>query len=596
MNQNAIPGVGIQGASAPTGASAFNPVNNQTIDYGRSDLATIASKNNLAGINALGGFNPVNTASQASAGGFTSSAQPIINQQSAQGISGATNNLMNGGMPQGSQPQYPPQYPQSGVSAQGQGTTPQTPLGSTLQTMQGNTLAGYQSGLGAINSNYQIQLQNAQLSNQQLGLSYNTALGGLNQQYNQAFQQLQTQHMNTIGAAVSQMSQADPMGLQNSSFSSGYVGKVNDMYSQQASFLTSAYNQQQVALQNGQASAALNIQQQINQAQANFSQQIASLNQGLANSMSGIAQFGQQQQTTTTSQFTQLLNSTQLTGVNAQATTGELQQQFPNLFQLGQQAGFQPDQIAQSIRTGTQAQASLLQRRSDLALKWQTATAQYGNAINPGGGTSGSGATSPATGLSDWGSKLITGGGGAALTSSGGQSVTKALTGMISSASPDNLNTLIGFVNSGNSNVFTSSVGGLLNSFFGANIGDITSSKDVASAASEFLGINPTILSNLSNQSVGTRAQVVNAVLGGLKSKIESESGVNSKLYNLKPIAPDLDSAHSNIVNALSSIGQSLTSNGYQTSVGGGANLNSMSWSPQDVWSNFTSGFSNSGK
>ena len=577
---------------APSNTVVQNPTPGaSSIDYGNAAQAQIVSANlaNAAstkidytgsGLNPSinSGYSPIANANQPTASGFNSSAQVGVNQNSVVGMTNATNGIINGGQPQQQPPQPQFQQPQQGGQDSG--------ANNTVGFMAGQAAGAYQTGVGAYTQAYNLQLQNAQLANQSIGLQYNTALAGLNQQYNQQFQTLQTQHMNTIGAAVQQMSQADPMGTQSSSFASGYIGKVNDMYSQQASFLNAAYNQQQVALQNGQAQAAIGIQQQINAAQSQFSQGIAQLNQGLASSMTSIAQFAQgqsnfQQSRSLQSQtnFESALKGTNLTGVDPNASLADLQSNYPNLFTEGQQAGFSDEQVAQSIKTGTLATKNTQIAQQNLYNQLYRTQAQFG--ANPNGGNP-NGTNPTGSTLSPFGQSLLSAGGTASVAPH--TDVVNAIGGMASAASPGNLKSLTDFVNSGNTSALTTVVGGMLNGFLGTNIGNITSAKDVGTAVSENLGISADF-AGLANQSPQTRAKVVQSILQSLQGKLQEKSKTYGSEYNISNLAPQLDAANSKLTDAIQSL-SSMSGTPASASAGGSpgsltslySGLNNMNW------------------
>lgn len=513
--------------------------------------------------------------------GFVSSAQPQVNQQTQTATTNAANNLVNPGQQPQTQPQGVQQTgtqanTQNGGSNQGTGNTQPTGTDQNGKYDPNSGWGGFMSyatnlisqttgaSANALSNSYNLTLQNAALANQQIGLQYSTALGGLNTQYNQAFQQLQTQHANTVGAAVSQMATADPQGVNTSSFAGGYIGKINDMYNQQATFLTSAYNQQQVALQNGQASAALGIQQSINSANAQFGTQMAGLQQGMATALMGIGQFGVSQENFQQSRllqsqalFESSLKGSNLAGVDPNATTTQLEMQFPILFQEGQQAGYSSDAVADSIRQGTISYKNSQIAQQNLYLSYARAQAEYGgNALNIGGG-SGSNTPSGSTTLSPWAQGIISSSaGGAALSAH--PEVLKTLTDMTTAASPQNIQAISDFVNTGNTDKVSSVLGGFLNGLFGANLGNITSSQDLISSGSTYLsklGIDPKTFSNLANQTPQTRAEVMLGVINNVEGQLMSSGNINSKVYNLSPVAGDLDSAYQ----SLKTVKQQLT-------------------------------------
>lgn len=243
------------------------------------------------------GFNPITSSAQPSGSGFTSSAQPIINQQMNTGVANGMNSVNGGTSPtSGQNPSGQNPSGQNQPSPQ-QGGAPQQPVDpvtAAFQQYSGQVANVLQSttanSTNAASNVYNATIQNAQLANQSIGLQYNTALGNLNTQYQQSFQQLQQQHAQSVGSATAAIAAADPLGMQGGSFASSYVGKINDLYSQQATFMNNAYSQQQTSLANGDMQASLGIQQQINTAQANFGQQLAQIQSG---AMSTVLQMGQ---------------------------------------------------------------------------------------------------------------------------------------------------------------------------------------------------------------------------------------------------------------------------------------------------------------
>jgi hypothetical protein len=522
---------------------------------------------------------------QTAPSGIVSSAQVPINQQSGQAVSNGTSAITGLGGP--TPPQPAPQTTQQGgqQTSTGEGnntnqSTQYNPSGNYMDTMNymmGFLGQGVQAGENAAGNAYQTQIANAALANQQLQLSYNTSLGSLNQQYNQSFQQLQTQHANTVGAAVSQMSAADPMGVQSSSFATGYIGKINDIYSQQSDFLTQAYGQQQTALQNGEASAAIGIQQQINQASAQYGQQIASLQMGLAQSMQGIAQFGVtqanfQQSRTLQSQsnFDSFLKGTTLTGVNPDSSLQDLQASYPTLFTEGQQAGFSPDDVAKSIRTGTVA-----------AKNSQIAQERLYSEFGAGAGGSGGGSSAANATLSPFGQSLTSAGGSASIANH--PEITNQITAITSAASPQNLSSLTNYVQSGNTNAITKVLGGLLNGTLGINMANLQTAKDIGVQLQENLDIGADFAS-LANQSPTARAAVIKSVLTSLQGKMQAKAKGLANTYNLGNNVEDLDSANTNLQQTIDSLGgASGSSSGSSAPTGSMSSMYSgmqgMSWS-----------------
>ncbi len=338
-----------------------------------------------------------------SSSGISSSAQPTINSQTQGAVTGSTNNLMgnnqnNNSGYSGSNIAYsnPGNGNQntgiSNVKTDANGNSTTTNYSTTPAQLGSNSgdVTSYLYGLvqnstgqqiGSLNTSYQLSLQNAAIANQQLQLQYNTGLGSLNTQYQQAYQQLNTQHQNSIGSAISQIATADPFGTNASSANTGYINKINDMYSQQATFLTNSYNQQQVALTNGEIEGALGIQQSINNAQSSFSQNLASVMSGMNSALVGITQ--QQQSKTLQSQSlfesnlkstdlynTKLPDGTQLSSIT-DPNDSKLQDwiKTSTLGQQGLAAGYTPEQIGQSIVTGTNAQVSQQQKAQSLNLQ-----------------------------------------------------------------------------------------------------------------------------------------------------------------------------------------------------------------------------------
>lgn len=558
-------------------------------------------------------MNVGSTLNQTPSSGFVSSAQPTVNNQTGTAVSGSTSTLTGstgntGTNPQGTGTAYQPTSGEGGgvsMYDQNGNLTPQGFVNYATNQIVGAAGASRDAILGA----YNMTIQNAALANQSLQLQYNTALGKMNQEYAQNMQQLQTQHMNTIGSAVSQMAAADPMGVNSSSFATGYIGKINDMYSQTVGFLNAAYQQQQTALMNGEAEQAIAIQQGINNANAQLGSQIANLNSSMMQALVGaqqsgvqMSQFQQSKQLQAQGIFnTQLssmslpmdaltnsglvqgynkdgqpqMNLTLMKGLNDWISTGQMPTGLSSdqsralmtiindpTFQTGLQAGYQPSQIVQQMVQGSYRQQQIGLETSANIRAWQVAGAQYGNAVGGGGG----GTSTSASTMSSWGQGLINQG-GAALAAH--PEVLRTLTDISTAASPTNVNQLTDFVQTGSDNKLANVLGGVLNNLFGANLGDITSSKDLISSGATYLsklGIDPKSLSNLANQSPQTRAKVVIGILNGIESQLTTQSNMNSKVYNLSPIASDLDNAYQTIEAAKKQLGSTADPVGTATS------------------------------
>lgn len=560
-------------------------------------------------------YNSISSAAQPSSGGFVSSAQPVINTNTNTGLANGMNTV-NGGST-GSNPSGQTQASTQQSSNGTQGLDPVTSMFQNYSQQVGQVLSstvGNQTG--AAQNVYNATLQNAQLANQSIQLQYNTGLGQLNTQYNQQFQTLQTQHAQAVGSATAAIAAADPLGMQGGSFASGYVGKINDLFSQQASFLTAAYGQQQQALANGEMESTLGIQQQINTAQANFGQQLASIQSGAMQSLLqlgqtglGIAQFEQSRQLQSQSLFESTLKGTNLLGValpdgnslfdtttgKPNVTIGDLTgdngQPTPegssfiswlsgtSMYQQGIQAGYTPQQIAQAVLNGTSEQYNSYLSNKNLQL--ETAKAYSAGAVG------GSGSSTDTSNLSPLGQSIMQSSGGASLTyAKGGDSVMKTLNDVNEAATSDNINGMLGFVNSGDSNAFSSVLGPVMNGFFGTDFGSTLTSKDYVAAGS-LLGVDGSTLENLANQPASTRAQVVSQILTKLQSKLKGTVSTYQNSYNLQPLASSISTSESNITQALnqlqgsgSSVAGQPSASSYMSSVGGsydpGTALNSF--------------------
>ena len=594
-----------------TGTAGFQIQNGQRV-YVDSTGKSVGDKNQGAAQDYLYGNGTMAGLNQTPASGFVSSAQPTINNQTTTAVSNSTGNItgVNGGQSQ-TQTQTGAGvggYSNNGSSGNGNSGN----SGGSLYNQDGSynpqgfvnyatnqivNSAG--ASRDAILGSYNATIQNAALANQSLQLQYNTALGKMNQQYNQNFQQLQTQHMNSIGSAVSQMAAADPMGVNSSSFGGGYVGKINDMYGQTVTFLNSAYAQQQAALENGKAEQVIAIQGQINDANAQLGQQLANLNSTMSNALVGaqqtgvgMSQFQQSRQLQAQGIFNSQLNSMALPtdalnqsgvisgydnngqpqinnqllkGINSWFTSGG---QMPSglssdqtralmtiindpSFQTGLQAGYQPSQIIQQMASGSYRQQQVGLQTEANTRAWQIANAQYGiGQGGTGGGTSGG-----SSNLGTFGQTIMSGGGSASIIAH--PEIAKQLVEMSTAASPQNIKQLTDFVNQGDLNKLAVALGGFINSVFGANLGNITSSEDLIATGATYLqklGINTESLSNLANQSKETRAQVITGIINGIQGQLVTNASMNSKLYNLSKFAPDLDSAYTNLENAKKSL------------------------------------------
>lgn len=336
------------------------------------------------------------------ASGISSSGMVNSNQNSQSAVASATSSIVNptsGGLPSSSQGYVTMTNgnllnPATGViyNSQGQQVGAQSPnsSGSPTSTSGANgaltgTVNAAQGALGAYSTAYQTTLANAGLASQSLQLQYQTQLGSINNQYSQDYTQLMQQHQNAVGNAVATMAASDP--FDQGGQSSPYVSKINQMFTQQATFLNNNYAQQQIALTNGDVEGALGIQQDINNAASTFSTNLANLQMGVAQASLNQQNF---QQTTSIAQQNafnntlRTLDTSQLVATNPDGTINQ-QQTYSNIMSspLGQystQSGgyIDPTSIYNSVLTGTTAGAQLGISKEQLGISaTNAATNQY---------------------------------------------------------------------------------------------------------------------------------------------------------------------------------------------------------------------------
>jgi hypothetical protein len=386
LNLTAVPGISTVSPTpiSPT-APVTQPTSTQPTQYGSPVIGYSTSYGAAANTanSYLANLNKIPSS------GISSSAMPQQNSNLGSATSAATSSITGVG---GSAPsQYAPgtqsynnifaaQNPgsqnggsstQSSSSSYGSSSVPQ--YGNASNSFVGGVLQNLQSmGIQVANAGLQTQLQNANLANQQIQLQYNSDLAQDNAQYSNDYQQLQQQHQNAVGAAAAQIATADPFGVQSSSTNTGYMTKLNNMFTQQANFLNNSYQAQQVALQNGQASAVLSIDQQINTANQAFQQNVFGLLQGTASSLLQNSQFQQTQQTKLLGQFRSTLSSLNL---DPSAVQGMSDQQISQTAwgQIGLSAGLTPDQIRAEAGTQTVGEAGVQTAQANTAISAENA-------------------------------------------------------------------------------------------------------------------------------------------------------------------------------------------------------------------------------
>lgn len=297
MNNNQAPN------NQPLSPYAQNPFTGQTQQFQTMDQARTASANWATAYAQARNTqtSPINTVVQTPNGIFNSSAQPIVQSQSNQGVSNAFGGLSGQNAPSPA----PQSQPASQGGTQSTGSTPSfngTDWGgflTNLSSMITNAAGGQQN---AANASLRLGWQVYNNTLQAAQSNYNAGLAQLNASYQNDYQNLMVSHQQQMGTALTQIASLDPYG--NSSGSAqAYVGQMNSLFGIASAQLTNAYNAQQVALQNGQTQAAIAAQNQIDQTISTYNTTMANIQAGMVQGLSqvattglGIAEFGYQRQ------------------------------------------------------------------------------------------------------------------------------------------------------------------------------------------------------------------------------------------------------------------------------------------------------------